>query len=266
MPTQRTIATERRACVLWITLNRPEALNSLSPEMVSELLAALGDAERDRTLRAVVLTGSGRAFCAGADLKAVEAMGSGDTDPARATGLFLEEVRKLMSRLERLRLPTVAAVNGLALAGGFELVLCCDMVVAADTAKMGDAHARYGLLPGGGGSARLPRKIGVNRAKQMMFTADHLPAGLLKEWGLVTEVVPLAELGAAVDRLLDRIVDKSPLVLERMKRLVDDSVDQPLEVALTAELIMSELHSYSRDRAEGLAAFLEKRPPRFTGC
>jgi enoyl-CoA hydratase len=264
MVSPRTIKTERKGSALWVTLNRPDALNSLSPEMVAELLAAFEDADRDRSLRAVVLTAAGRAFCAGADLKAVEAMG-GDGDAARATAPFLDEVRKLMTRIERLRLPVIAAVNGLALAGGLELVLCCDLVVAADTAKLGDAHAKYGLLPGGGGSARLPRKVGPTRAKYMMFTAGHFPAAELQQWGLVTEVAPAAELDAAVERLLERIVDKSPLGLERMKRLVDDSLDQPLEVALTAELVMSELHAHSHDRAEGLAAFLEKRQPRYTG-
>jgi enoyl-CoA hydratase/carnithine racemase len=144
-------------------------------------------------------------------------------------------------------------------------VLCCDLVVAADTAKLGDAHAKYGLLPGGGASARLPRKVGPTRAKYMMFTAAHFTAAELKEWGLVTEVAPAAELEGAVERLLERIVDKSPIGIERMKRLVDDSLDQPLEIALGAELLMSELHAHSHDRAEGLAAFVEKRQPRYTG-
>jgi enoyl-CoA hydratase/carnithine racemase len=261
----RTITSELRGSALWITLARPDALNSLSPEMVAELIAAFDAADRDRTLRAVVLTGAGRAFCAGADLKAVQSMGGPDEDPARATARFLDEVRRLMTRIERLRLPVIAAVNGLALAGGLELVLCCDLVVAADSARLGDAHAKYGLLPGGGASARLPRKIGPTRAKYMMFTAEHFTAAELREWGLVTEIAPAAELYEAVERLLRRIVDKSPIGLERMKRLVDDSLDQPLEVALGAERVMSELHAHSRDRAEGLAAFIEKRQPRYTG-
>jgi len=259
-----TISRERRGAALWITLARPDALNSLSPQMVAELTAAFEAADADRSLRAVVLTGAGRAFCAGADLKAVQTMG-GEAERGRATARFLDDVRRLMSGIERLRLPVIAAVNGLALAGGLELVLCCDLVVAADTAKLGDAHARYGLLPGGGASVRLPRKIGASRAKLMMFTAGHFTAAEMERWGLVTEVAPAAELHAAVERLVARIADKSPLGIARMKQLVDESFDQPLEVALGAELRMSELHAHSNDRAEGLAAFLEKREPRYTG-
>lgn len=167
---------------------------------------------------------------------------------------------------QRLALPVIAAVNGLALAGGLEAVPCCDLVVAAREAKFGDFHAKYGLVPGWGGSVRLPRKLGVNRAKQMMYTAELLPASTLMDWGLVNAVVPLADLQSAVDALAARLADMSPLGLRRMKELVDAAAQQPLDDALRNERDIAEMHSHSHDCREGLAAFTQKRKPNFTGA
>ncbi|SFP26713.1 enoyl-CoA hydratase/isomerase family protein [Variovorax sp. 770b2] len=259
-----TIRLERRGAVAWLFLDRPEAMNSMSPQMVRELGEALDRIESDAGLRAVVITGNGRAFCAGADLKTVKDLG-GQAQRESATRRFLDEAGALLRRIERLPLPVIAAVNGLALAGGLETVLVCDLVVASEDAKFGDAHAKYGLIPGWGGSVRLPRKIGASRAKQMMFTAEHVPARTMAEWGLVNQVVPAAQLHEAAQALCDRITDKSPLGLARMKQLVDDGLEQPLDVALRAECTTVQTHQASRDRAEGLAAFAEKRTPRFDG-
>lgn len=258
------IRLERRGAVAWIYLNRPDAMNSMSPQMVGEIGAALDAVEADRTVRCLVITGTGRAFCAGADLKAVKSLGdqAGQEDAMRA---FLAGATGLLRRIELLPLPVIGAVNGLALAGGLETVMVCDLVVAADTAKFGDAHAKYGLLPGWGGSVRLPRKIGANRAKQLMYTAEHVPAATMAQWGLVNEVVPAAELENAVQALASRITDKSPLGLRRMKELVDAGLEQPIDVALRNERTMVEAHSTSHDRREGLAAFADKRKPDFNG-
>jgi len=143
------ILSETRDGALWLTLNRPAALNALTPEVVLGLDRALAAAERDERARAVVLTGSGRAFCAGADLKHVRETAAGDEG---AVSAFLDSVLGVMTRLEKFPKPVIAAINGLALAGGLELVLCCDLVIAARSAKLGDAHANFGLLPGGGSS------------------------------------------------------------------------------------------------------------------
>ncbi|MEO8296857.1 MAG: enoyl-CoA hydratase/isomerase family protein [Burkholderiales bacterium] len=259
-----TLRFERRGATAWIELNRPQAMNSLSPSMLAELGAALDQVEQDRSVRCLVLTGSGSAFCAGADLKAVKDM-AGQADPEAATRAFLAAANALLSRIERLPLPVVAAVNGLALAGGLEIVLVCDLVVAAEQARFGDAHAKYGLIPGWGGSVRLPRKVGPNRAKQLMFTAEHLPATTLQAWGLVNQVVPADELQAAVEALCARIIDKSPLGLRRMKQLVDDGLQQPIDVALRAEAAMVDAHNHSHDRSEGLAAFAARRTPHYNG-
>jgi enoyl-CoA hydratase/carnithine racemase len=144
-------------------------------------------------------------------------------------------------------------------------VLCCDLVIAARSARLGDAHANFGLLPGGGSSVRLPRKIGPTRAKHLLYTGEFVPAEQLREAGLVNEVVDDADLLAAAGRLVARLRTKSPLVLRRMKALVDDGLEQPIETALRLELLASEVHAHSHDMKEGLAAFEEKRAPVFTG-
>lgn len=266
-PACETLRCERRGHAAWLTLNRPEAMNSMSPQLVQELGQALDHIEADHDVRCVVITGEGRAFCAGADLKAVKSFGdqAGPAGQEAAIRVFLGAATALLRRIERLPMPVIAAVKGVALAGGLETALCCDLVIAAEEAKFGDAHARYGLIPGWGGSVRLPRKIGPNRAKQMMFTAEHVPARTMMDWGLVNQVVPLAELRAAVDSFAARLVDKSPLGLRRMKQLVDDGLEQPVDIALRNERIMVEAHNHSHDRREGLAAFAERRTPDFNG-
>lgn len=258
---------ERRGVAGWITLHRPHALNALTPTMVGELAMALDTLERDEEIRVVLLTGAGRAFCVGADLKASKERTEGDEAGrgAETTARFLESMRNLMDRLEHFPKPVIAAVNGIAAAGGLELMLCCDLVIAAEAAKIGDAHANYGLLPGGGASVRLPRTIGAARAKYLMFTGQLLAAAELVHWGLVNQVVPADQLVPTVTELAGKLSAKSPLVLRRMKQLIDDGLQQPRDVALRNELVMSALHFYAHDRMEGLKAFVEKRQPQFVG-
>lgn len=258
---EQSVIAEVRDGAVWITLNRPAALNAITPDMVSGITAALARAD-DPAIKAVVLMGSGRAFCAGADLKYVN---SSTQDDVTAASRFLDSVLDMMALLENCPRPVIAAVNGLALAGGLELVLCCDLVIAARSAKLGDAHANFGLLPGGGSSVRLPRKIGPTRAKYLLFTGDFLPADDLVACGLVNEVVDDAELTAAVERLVAKLGAKSSLVLRRMKALVADGLEQPKDVALRLELLASEVHAHSHDMKEGLAAFEQKRKPSFIG-
>ncbi len=251
-----------RAGALWITLNRPAAMNALTPRMLARLDAALAQAADDPAVRTVVVTGAGAAFCAGADLKAVR-----HEIAAEAGGLrrFVEGAAATMNRLETLPKPVIAAVNGVALAGGFEIVLACDLVIASERASLGDAHINFALLPGGGSSVRLPRKVGPNLAKFMLLTGEPLPASAFLGCGFVREVVPPAELIAAAERLSGALAKKSPLVLRRMKQLVDAGLDQPRQTALQLELVASEAHFASHDMHEGLAAFDERRPPRFLG-
>jgi len=260
--TATPVLSEVRDGALWLTLNRTAALNAITPEVVDGLNTALAAAENDPAVHAVVLTGNGRAFCTGADLKYVRQTTQGDES---AVARFLDSVLGVMGRLEKFPKPTIAAINGMALAGGLELVLCCDLVIAARSARLGDAHANFGLLPGGGSSVRLPRKIGPTRAKYLLFSGDFVPAEELVAAGLVNRVVDDAELLDAAAQFVARLRNKSPLVLRRMKALVDDGLEQPVETALRLELLASEVHAHSHDMKEGLAAFEEKRKPRFIG-
>ena len=260
----RTIRCECRDSAMWITLDSPETLNSISPQIIAELQSALDDIEADPAVRSIVVTGTGRAFCAGGDLKAVMQLAS-DTDKDTAGSDFLASISALMSRLERMPLPVIGAINGIAFAGGLELALCCDIVVAAETATFGDVHSRYGLLPGGGGSVRLPRKLGVNRAKYLMLTGEQVSAKQMLDWGLCVKVVPASELDSVVSELAASLAEKSALGLRRMKQMIDDGLEQPLDVALRAELLACEVHDGSFDRNEGLAAFAERRRPQFRG-
>lgn len=256
------IKSEIRHGAMWITMNRPHAMNSITPEILDGIGNALDAAQARHDVRAVVLTGTGRAFCAGADLKYVQAQTDGGSIGANQ---FLNTVLATMNRLESFPMPVIAAVNGMALAGGLELVLCCDLVIAARSAKLGDAHANYGLLPGGGGSVRLPRKIGPTRAKYLLYTGEFVTAEDMLTAGLVNAIVDDDELVLAVEALVAKLASKSPLGLRRMKALVDDGLGQPMESALRLELLASEAHAHSEDMREGLAAFNEKRRPVFIG-
>lgn len=245
--------------VLWLKLNRPQALNSLTLSLVHGLMQAIVDAQNDPDVRVIVLTGEGRAFCAGADLK----------DPARSRpesgAEFVKAIGELTELIEASTKPVIAAINGIAVAGGLELVLACDIVIAAESARIGDAHSNYALFPGAGATVRLPRKIGLNNAKLLMFTGDMHPATEWKALGLVNVVVADDGFIDAVSTLANKLAVKSPLVLARMKQALNDSLDQPIATGLRYERAMSNLHHFSADRVEGLAAFKEKRAPQFTG-
>jgi enoyl-CoA hydratase len=257
------IEVEKRGPALCVVLNRPEVLNSINLALVDDLSSFLDRLERDLDpdVRALVLTGAGRAFCAGGDLGDAD---DGEGRFATAAPLF-GGIGRVLDRLEALPLPVIAAVNGLAVAGGLEIVLACDLVIAAENARFGDGHANFGLLPGGGGSVRLPRKIGMNRAKQMMMTAATFPVRTMAEWGLVNDIVPASELLEKVDALVVDLAQKSALGLARMKHLLDTGMQQPVKAALAAEHSLCALHDFSYDRNEGLRAFAMKRPPRFEG-
>ncbi|MDP6873581.1 MAG: enoyl-CoA hydratase/isomerase family protein [Alphaproteobacteria bacterium] len=263
MPFQ-TITVDDQDSHVAITLNRPEALNSISPDMTDDLNAALDGIEDRRLLCALIISGSGRAFCAGADLKAAQSRMTGE-DAASVNSQFLDDLRRLLLRIENFPVPVIAAVNGLALAGGLELVMACDLVIAVESAKLGDAHANYGLVPGGGNSVRLPRKIGPTRAKQLIYTGEFLPARQMLEWGMVNQVVPDDGLSQGVADMVAKLATKSPIGLRRMKRMIDDGLDQPLQSALRYELSLNAQQALTHDRNEGLAAFNEKRQPKFKG-
>lgn len=249
--------------VAWLRLCRPEAMNALDDEMLIRIDTGLDELERDDAVRVVVVTGTGRAFCAGADLKsAIDANGEVDGSALLA---FVRRAATVVERLAAFPKPVIAAVNGLALAGGFELALACDLVLAASSARLGDGHATFGLLPGAGGAARLARIAGPRMAKQLAFTGEALPAADLVACGLVNEVVPDDTLEKRTLELASQLAEKSPLGLARMKRLIDDGLDRSLGDALAAEYAAMEAHVHSDDMREGLAAFMAKRQPTYVG-
>jgi enoyl-CoA hydratase/carnithine racemase len=254
-----TVSLQTNGPLAWIRLERPEQMNALNREALLELERRLAEVGSDETVRVLVITGSGKAFCAGADLKAV----TGPSEPGEAD--FLDVAARVFAVLRHHPKPVIAAVNGLAMAGGLELALCCDLIVAAQSARIGDAHANFGVFPGGGGAAVLPRRLPLNIAKQLLFTGDTLPASALTAHGLVNEVVADAELEPAVQALGEKIAAKSPLVLARMKRVANAAADKAQADALREELLELRDHMRSWDFAEGLRAFAEKRKPAFEG-
>ncbi|MBL4919123.1 enoyl-CoA hydratase/isomerase family protein [Szabonella alba] len=257
------LLAERRGEALWLVLNRPAALNPIGMAMVRALEDALDALPQTPGQRpaALVITGAGRAFSAGGDLSEMRAA---DGDFTSGAPLF-REISRVLGRLAGLDLPVIAAVNGICVAGGLEIALACDLVVAEETARFGDAHANFGLLPGGGGSVRLPRAVGASRAKEMMMTGAVYDAVTMQQWGLVNRITPAGGLQAGVAALVAELARKSPLGLKRMKSMVDGGLDLALDAALARELDICEAHDASFDRNEGLAAFTQKRPPRFTG-
>ncbi|QUW21319.1 enoyl-CoA hydratase/isomerase family protein [Sporosarcina sp. Marseille-Q4063] len=256
------IIYEEKGQAAWIYLNRPTEMNSLSKKMITGLIQVLQEAEQNNDIRVVVLSGKGKAFCAGADLK--ELLVDLNKKPDGEKGL-LDYAEELFHALNHLSKPLIAALNGITLAGGLEIAMTADIVIASEKAKIGDGHSNFGVLPGGGGAVRLPREIGINRAKYLLLTGDFISAKEMKDYGFVNEVIPDDELVEAVQKIADKISTKSPLVLREIKRLVTDGLEQPLETALRLELLALKNHTRSYDFQEGLSAFSEKRVPDFKG-
>lgn len=259
MDEQSVVLTSVEGPAGWIRLNRPEVLNALDTELVVELDKALTRFENDSAVRVIVITGTGRAFCAGGDLT------SFSPDAQDSVHTFLEQAAASLEHIPRIEKPVIAALNGVTAAGGLEIAMACDLVVAARSARIGDAHANFGLLPGAGGAVRLARAVGPARAKYLSFTGQLFPAEFFLSWGLVNEVVDDEELGKRVQDLAETIAEKSPLVLAGAKHLIDESFDQSLDAGLRAERVAMYAHMHTHDMREGLAAFAEKRTPRYTG-
>ncbi|PCI34221.1 MAG: enoyl-CoA hydratase [Alphaproteobacteria bacterium] len=259
MTNYHNILVTRRGSAVWVTLNRPQAMNSLTLELMNELDRALREAEADTSVRALVITGAGTVFCAGADIKAM----GGTEDHVAMIRKFMTVANPVLAAIETSRLPVIAAVQGSALAGGLELLLCCDIVIADQTARIGDMHVNLGLVPGGGSSVRLTRRIGPSRAKQVLFTGSVFPPEELEAMGLVTITVAQGKLEEAVDDFVKKLDGKSPLALGCMKQMVLNAQTMNYHDSLRLESEMCLDHAGSDDAKEGLAAFAERRQPRF---
>ena len=253
------VLLERDGAVARFVLNRPAQLNAVSPDLLEDLDRACAAVEGDPTVAVVTLTAAGRAFCAGADLRVVQQLAP---DPVRWRE-FMARWRQVYDRVERLPVPVIAGVHGLALAGGLELTLVCDLVVADEAARLGDQHANFGLVAGGGGSQRLPRLIGARHAKELMLLGGWLSAQEALAWGLVNRVVPAGTVAAAVDEMAAALAAGSGSANRTVKALVARAFDTELAAGLELERRLVAEHMRSADAAEGLRAFAEKRKPRF---
>lgn len=247
--------------VAQVTLNDPP-MNLVTDELLNELDAALAalEAARPGDVRAVVVTGSGeRAFSAGSDVKGFE----GHRGEAGRAHFTREEA--VFQRLANLPMPTIAAIEGNALGGGLELALCCDIRVASDAAKLGLPEVRLAVTPGAGGTQRLPRVVGAGRAKELTLTGRIIDAHEAERIGLVSHVVPAGQAVEAAREIGEEIAQRGPLAVREVKRLIDASVDTPIDAGIAAEIEASVRVFDSDDMLEGTRAFFEKRPPTYHG-
>lgn len=253
-----TIRTQTRSGVLLVTLDRPESLNALNTTMRRELLTAFKAAARDDEVRAVVLTGEGRGFCSGADLRG----GAGEREFRR---VITAEYNPLIRTIRGLPKPVLAAVNGVAAGAGVSLALACDLVYAAEEARFVLAFVGIGLVPDSGVTRTLVRTLGRHRAAKLVFSGEPMSAAEAAEAGLVNEVVPLADLATRVEEAAERLAAGPTRAIGYAKRLINAAEDADLEASLAEEAALQELAGRTADHTEGVAAFTEKRTPRFTG-
>lgn len=253
------LVEERRGPVAWLRIDREEALGALSRSLVTRLGEYLHELHDDPEVRVLVLTGTGKGFIAGADIAEYDGVSQAAFDDYQRLS------RRVFTALEQLPQFTIAAVNGYALGGGFELALCCDMILASDRAKFGLPEVKLGLLPGGGGTQRLARAAGIRFTKEAVVTGAFYTAQQMLERGVVSRVCAPDDLGEAARTLAETVAGNAPLAVRAAKRLVDQGAQMPLDVGLAIEQqTLSGLYA-TRDGAEGVAAFLEKRDPQFTG-
>ena len=255
-----TIITDRSGAIATITLNRPEARNALDLTMRREMLGVLDEIEADPTTRVVILTGAGGHFCSGGDVKTMKKPHTAAEGRGR-----VELLNKLVLRLVNFPLPTIAMVDGYAVGAGSNLALCCDLIVASDRAKFGEVFCKIGLAVDGGGTWFLPRLVGLARAKELAFTGDVIDAAEAARIGLVNRVVPAAALETTTRALAEKIAAGPPLALRLDKQMLNRAASTDLASALEVEAFSQGLAIASEDHQEGVGAFFDKRPPKFSG-
>jgi enoyl-CoA hydratase len=257
------VSTERDGAVAVVTIDHPP-VNALSAPLLDELEAEIERLDADEAVRAIVLRGAGeRAFVAGADISEFPSLRTA-ADESHEGG-SARGIQKLGRRMDAARTPFVAAIHGFCLGGGLELAMCCDIRVAAEGAQLGQPEIKLGLIPGGGGTQRLPRLVGLGRAQLLNMTGDFIEAQTAYQWGLVEKVVPAEELLEAALGIARTIAARSPVSVGVLRELARTTRDLPLEEGLRREADGFRRCLASEDGAEGVAAFLEKREPRFTG-
>jgi enoyl-CoA hydratase/carnithine racemase len=255
------ISTEHDDVVAIVTIDNPP-MNALSAALLDELEAELARLDADERTRAIVLRGGGeRAFVAGADIKEFPAQ----RESAESEGGSARGIQRLGAHMDGSHTPFVAAIQGYCLGGGLELAMCCDVRVCAEDAKLGQPEIKLGLIPGGGGTQRLPRLVGYGRAMLLNLTGEFVDAATADRWGLVEKVVPPEQLGEAALEVARSIAAQSPHAVGVLRELARTTRDLPLEEGLRREAEGFRRCLASEDGLEGVTAFIEKRPPQFVG-
>jgi enoyl-CoA hydratase len=251
---------ERDGDIGIITLNRPEALNALNGELMGELADAFERFDEDAEINTVILTGAGeKAFAAGVDIKEMSGMSSVE---AKALAVHAQSI---FNRIEHLSKPVICAVNGYALGGGCELAMACDIRIASENAKFGQPEVSLGVTPGAGGTQRLPRLVGVGRAKELIFTGDMISAEEAYRIGLVNKVVPFDKLLAEAKQLCKKISTKGQIAVRQAKYAINHGLNAPLATGCALEIEAFSVCFDTEDQKEGMNAFMEKRKPEFKG-
>ena len=260
VPQLQNILYEKKGAIAYVTLNRPKVLNALNQAVFAELRATFEDAREDSTIRGVLLTGSGeKAFAAGADIAELSSYTAAQAEEATRRAQAVTEL------IENLGKPVIAAVNGFALGGGCELAMACTIRVAAETAKFGQPEVKIGIMPGAGGTQRLPRLVGKGRALQLILSGEVISAQEAYRIGLVNEVVPLADLMSRSEAILNQILANAPLGVKFSIDAVNKGLDGSVSEGLLIEASLFGICAGSDDKKEGTAAFLAKRAPQFQG-
>jgi 2-(1,2-epoxy-1,2-dihydrophenyl)acetyl-CoA isomerase len=245
--------------VATVTLDRPEKMNALSEDMYLELTRIFSELQTDENVRAVLVTGAGKAFCSGSD---VGGMHNVDMISSRER---MRRRYRMVQNLVNLEKPVIAAVNGACVGIGFSIALACDLIIAADSARFSQIFKKIGLVPDGGSIFFLVQHLGIARAKELVYTARMLPATEALDWGFVTRVVPDAELIASAEALARELADSATYALGLAKKMFQSMYTPSLEALLETELLSSTIARLTDDHKEGLAAFAEKRKPDFKG-
>lgn len=249
------IILEKEEGIAVITFNRPDAMNALNNQTRAEFGQVMKELEEDDEIKVIILTGSGKAFVAGSDIKEFN----------RTTPYAAHNITRLGQICENMPKPVIAAVNGFCLGGGCEIAMGCDIIIASEKAKFGQTEANVGVIPGGGGTQRLPRLVGICRAKELIFTGDIIRAEEADRIGLVNRVVPLDELMTVAREMAKKIATKSPAVLKLAKQAINRGMSTSLESGLAYEREMYSISLSLEDKTEGVNAFIEKRTPEFKG-
>ncbi|MHB1909260.1 MAG: enoyl-CoA hydratase/isomerase family protein [Nitrososphaerales archaeon] len=259
---ENLVLVKKENGVCWITLNRPEVLNACDIDTLKKIQGALKDAEKDDSVRALVLTGSGRAFCAGADLGSLKKRGVGTQISLKED--LIEGFNPIVLKIRSIDKPVIAMINGVAAGAGMGLALACDLKIMAESAKFVEAFAKIGLVPDSGATFFMPRLLGISKAMELAFTGEGLDAKEAERIGAVNKVVPLDQLERETTQLAEKLA-KGPRGMGLAKRAINKALYSSLEEALEYEAFIQEIAGQTEDYQEGLRAFAEKRPPDFKG-